>query len=120
MTSQKIFPTRTITLLASGLVLLSGLSKLIRLSQVLDTLRAMGVAPYVFELGIMEISFTLLYLYPKTMKLGFLLLTGYFAGALATELSHHAAPVALLPLALIWTSAFLRDRSIFLASPQPQ
>ena len=34
--------------------------------------------------------------------------------ALAVELSHHSAPVALGPLVIVWLSAFLRDRSTFL------
>ncbi|GAB3641580.1 hypothetical protein [Spirosoma arcticum] len=48
--------------------------------------------------------------------LSFILLSCYFAGALATELSHHAPLVALLPLVLIWISAFLRDSRVFLPS----
>lgn len=105
--------TVLVTVLAAGVVLLSGVMKLTQLPQATETLQKMGVAEYVFLLGSMEIAFTVLYLFPKTMKLGFILLSCYFAGALATELSHHSALVALVPLILVWLSALLRDRFIF-------
>jgi hypothetical protein len=59
-------------------------------------------------------SFAALFAFPKTMKIGFILLASYFAGALATELSHHVALNAVTPLVLIWVAALLRDKSIFL------
>lgn len=105
--------TTIITVLAAGMVILSGVFKLTQSPQVMETLNKVGVGQYVFLLAGMEIGFTLLFLYPKTMKLGFLLLTCYFAGAIATELSHGAPFNAVTPLVLIWISAFLRDRSIF-------
>lgn len=107
------------TVLAAGVVLLSGVMKLAQLPQATETLQKMGVAEYVFLLGSMEIGFTVLYLYRKTMKVGFVLLSCYFAGALATELSHHSALVALVPLILVWLSALLRDRFIFLPTASP-
>jgi hypothetical protein len=53
------------------------------------------------------------------MKMGFILLTSCFAGALATELSHQVTLNALTPLVLVWVATFLRDRSVFLPSPDP-
>jgi len=51
---------------------------------------------------------------PATMKLGFILASCYFAGAIATELSHDALKVnPFVPIALLWIGAFIRDRSIF-------
>jgi len=48
------------------------------------------------------------------MKIGFLLLSCYFAGALATELSHGTPLNAITPLVLVWLAAFLRDPQSFL------
>jgi hypothetical protein len=41
-------------------------------------------------------------------------LTCYFSGAIATELSHGTPFNAVMPIALVWIAAFLRDPSIFL------
>lgn len=113
----QVFST-VFTALAVGIFLLSGTGKLLALPPVVDLLTKMGVADHLVELGIMELSFALLYLPPATRKLGFLLMSSYFSGALAVELAHNAAPVALGPLVIIWISAFLRDRSTFIAAPK--
>jgi len=49
-----------------------------------------------------------------SLKLGFILASCYFAGAIATELSHEALKVnPFIPIVLLWIGAFIRDRSIF-------
>jgi hypothetical protein len=66
----------------------------------------------------MEITFSILFIFPKTMKLGFILLSCYFAGAIATDLSHgNTVANAMMPITLVWIAAFLRDKSIFLHTP---
>jgi hypothetical protein len=48
------------------------------------------------------------------MKLGFILVSWYFGGAFATELSHGALKInPLIPIVVLWIGAFIRDRSIF-------
>lgn len=106
--------TWAVTGLAAGMAMLSGIMKLSQSAEVVGPLGKIGVGPYITLLGCMEIGFAALFLYPKTMKIGFILLSCYFAGALATELSHGTSLNAFLPLALIWTAAFLRDKTIFL------
>ncbi|MGA0555889.1 DoxX family protein [Larkinella sp. VNQ87] len=106
--------------IAIGMVIMSGIMKLSGGPEIKAVLTKAGVGPYIPMLGIMEITFAALYIYPKTMKVGFLLLTCYFAGAIAAELSH-GGPVtnAIMVLVLIWIGAFLRDKSIFLPSSLP-
>jgi len=113
MKARKII-TIVITVLAVAMVVLSSVMKLAGSQELTDTLGKVGVAKYIIPLGLMEILFAALFVYPKTLKIGFLLLCCYFAGALATELSHGTALNALTPMILIWIAAFLRDRSIFL------
>ncbi|OIN60593.1 DoxX family protein [Arsenicibacter rosenii] len=110
--------TITFTVLAAGMSIMSGVMKLIGSPEIVSTLSKVGVGAYLPMLGLMEIGFALLFLYPKTMRIGFILLCCYFAGALATELSHGTPFNAVLPMALIWIAAFLRDPRIFL-EPAP-
>ncbi|KAA9354791.1 DoxX family protein [Larkinella humicola] len=102
------------TVIASGMVILSGIMKLMGSTDVVKTLTNAGVGSYIPLLGIMEIAFAGLFLYPKTMKLGFVLLCCYFAGAMATELSH-GGPLAgaVMVMVLVWIAAFLRDKTVF-------
>ncbi|MFC5410176.1 DoxX family protein [Larkinella bovis] len=107
--------TIILTAISSGMVILSGLMKLSGSPEVTQALTNAGVGPYIPMLGIMELVFAGLFLYPKTMKVGFLLLCCYFAGAIAAELSHNGPySNAILVQVLIWVAAFLRDPSIFL------
>jgi len=103
-----------ITVLAVAMPVFSGLMKLIGSPDGLKLLEAFGMGQYRIGLGLAEIVFAGLFAFPKTMKIGFILLSSYFAGALATELSHHASLNSLIPLVLIWIAGFLRNRSIFL------
>jgi hypothetical protein len=106
------------TTLASGMIILSGIFKFFPPAEMLTKLSAMGIATYLPFFGIMEIVFSILFIFPKTMKLGFILLSCYFAGAIATDLSHgNTVANAMMPLVLVWIAAFLRDRSIFMNVP---
>ena len=107
------------TALAVAMPILSGVMKLTQSPEVVGKLTEAGMGKYVSLLGIMEIGFAALFLYPKTMKLGFILLSCYFAGAIATELAHGGSLNAVLPIVLIWIAAFLRDKTIFLPATQP-
>ncbi len=117
MKAKKII-TIVVTALAALMVIFSGIMKLSMGEEIVATMSKFGVGDYIIVLGIMEITFSLLFLYPKTMKVGFLLLICYFAGALATELSHGLPFNALIPMILIWVAAFLRDDSIFISKNQ--
>ena len=104
--------TVIVTVLAVLMVVFSGVMKFIGGEEITSAMEKVGVLPYLLILGSMEIVFALLFLYKPTMKIGFILLTCYFSGAIATELSHGIPFNAVLPLALVWLSAFLRDKAI--------
>ena len=97
--------------------LLIGLSGVLKLSgnpKLMEGMTALGIGRYVRLLGVMELVFAALFVIPATMKLGFILASCYFGGAIATELSHDALKVnPFLPIVLLWVGAFIRDRSIF-------
>ena len=100
---------------AGLLILTSGIMKLTGAPMIVEGMTKLGVGPYIPVLGTMEIVFTALFLFPKTSKIGFLLVTCYFAGALATDLSHGNPIVTpILILVLVWIAAFLRRPEIFI------
>lgn len=101
--------------LTSVMVIISGLMKAIRLPWSVDGLVKFNLPNAATPLGLMEITFAILFIFPKTMRIGFILLCCYFAGAMATELSHDGSMLNPgIPLILIWITAFLRDKSLFL------
>ncbi|MBO0357881.1 DoxX family protein [Hymenobacter sp. BT186] len=117
--SKKTVLPLLVTAVPALMVTASGIMKLLGTTEIRQALAAAGVADYRIGLGLMELLFTALFLYPRTMKLGLLLLTSYFAGAIATDLSHgHSLVAPVLILTLVWIAAFLRDRSAFLPTAE--
>jgi hypothetical protein len=95
-------------------IALSGVLKLSGNPTIAEQMSKLGVKPYLRLLGVMEIGFAALFVVPATMKLGFNLASCYFAGAIATGLSHKSLRVhPFIPIVLLWIGAFIRERSIF-------
>jgi uncharacterized membrane protein len=96
------------------LIAFLGVLKLLGNPRVVQEMSRVGVGRYLRLLGVMQIGFAALFVVPGTMKLGFILASCYFAGAIATELSHDVLKVnPFVPIVLLWVGAFIRDRSIF-------
>ena len=70
----------------------------------------LGVDDYLGLLGAAEILFALLFLFPATTRLGLLLLTAYFGGAIAIEIPYHMVAGPAIPLALIWIAAYISNK----------
>jgi hypothetical protein len=70
-----------------------GVMKLSGNPKIAEEISKLGVGRYFRLFGVMEIAFAVLFVVPATMKLGFILASCYFGGAIATELSHDANPL---------------------------
>lgn len=75
----------------SGIVILfmlfDGISKLIKPVEVVEGSLALGYAEHhIVPIGILALISTVLYAIPRTSILGAVLLTGFFGGAIATQL----------------------------------
>ncbi len=99
----------------SAMIAMSSFMKISGAEQVVQGLTKGGLGSYIVFLGILELISLVLFMYPKTFKIGFLLLSCYLGGAISIELASGKAPMAAVFLALIWISVFLRDSSMFLA-----
>jgi uncharacterized membrane protein YphA (DoxX/SURF4 family) len=102
------------TVIPAGLVILSGFMKFNPPAEMLAEFQRMGIAQHMPMFGTMEFLFAALFIIPQTRRVGFVLLSCYFAGAIATDLSH-SKPVhnAMLPLTLVWIGMFIADRAVF-------
>jgi hypothetical protein len=107
----------SLTSLTTAIIFISGLMKFIHLPWSVAGLEKYNPS----VLGLMEMIFVVLFAIPKTMKIGFILLCCYFAGAMATELAKDASMLNPgIPMVLIWITSFLRDSSIFLGSAKSE
>ena len=109
--------TISLTVLVTVMIGLSGLMKAIHLHWSVDGLVKFNLPHSATVLGLMEVTFIVLFAFHQTMRIGFLLLCCYFAGAMAVELSHDGSMWNPgIPLTLLWVTAYLRDSSLFTGS----
>jgi hypothetical protein len=88
--------------------------KLIAQPSLIEVFSKTGLLSYMKLLGVAELVFVSLFLWSRAMRIGFFLLTAYFGGAMAIELSQHIffiMPAVIL--AFIWLAAWVRDNSLF-------
>src|SRR5258707_9728670 len=90
------------------LIALSGVLKLSGNPKIVEGMAALGVGRYVRLLGVMELVFAALFVFPATMKLGFILTSCYFSWGIATLRSQRTLQANLLfPNVLLYVCAFL-------------
>jgi hypothetical protein len=92
--------------------------KLMGMPVAADTLTALGwSAEWVLPIGLMELGFLILYLYPRTSVLGAVMMTGLLGGAMATQvridnpLFSHQLFSLYLGL-IMWGGLWLRDPAL--------
>lgn len=116
-TTQK-WLSRILTGLACLLIAAGAITQLAAIKKVDTDMSAVGVGNYYRAIGGLKLLGILLYLYPATFRIGFLLVTCILAGAMATLLSHGQSMFApAVPLTIFWIATFVRNRSIFLNPP---
>lgn len=120
--SQKVKKiVATILMVIPALILVfSGIMKVTRQPMMVEGLSKVGFAPYIVMVGAFELLFTVLFLVPKTRKVGFLFVTSYLGGAAAIEIAEGRAPVAFVFTALAWIGMYLYDKTVFTGKPAIQ
>jgi len=109
------------SILAALIIVSGSVMKLTAQPQVVEVFSKSGMLPYLKGVGIAELLFVSLFLWPRTLRIGFFLLTAYFGGAMAVELSQHIffiMPAVILTL--VWLAAWLRDGSLFSTTQRQQ
>ena len=108
--------TIILTAFISVVLAFGAIMKFAGAKSVVGPLTKLGVGNYIPILGVIEIIFLILFLFPVTRKLGLLLFSCYFGGAIATHISHGESVFsAMPPIILIWIVAYLKDPSMFLS-----
>ena len=100
-------------ILPSLLLVFSGFGKLTGNEEVVTGLTKIGFGPYITLLGIAELVFVGLFLFPKTYKIGFYFILSYLGGAAAIEVSGGSFPIAFILIALAWIGVYFKDEQNF-------
>ncbi|MES2515200.1 MAG: DoxX family protein [Bacteroidota bacterium] len=102
-------------IIPSLMLIMSGIMKITHAEQIVNGLTKIGLGSYITLFGMIELIAVALFLYPKTYKIGFLLICCYLGGALSIELSTTQPPTAAIILAVAWIAVFLKDNNMFLS-----
>jgi len=99
------------TILPSLLLFMSAYMKFTMPSEAAKGFEHLGISSdLAFGLGILELTCTVIYLFPQTSILGAILLTGYLGGATCTHL--RVGDPFIMPVVLgvvIWAGIFFRE-----------
>ncbi len=117
--SPRVWTGRVLTgLFALFMLGASVAPKLMGMPVAAETLTALGwSAQWVLPIGLMELGFVILYLYPRTSVLGAVMMTGLLGGAMATQvridspLFSHQLFSLYLGL-IMWGGLWLRDERL--------
>jgi uncharacterized membrane protein len=100
------------------MLMMSAGGKLMQAQEAVDMLDSNGLGDWTFIIGLGEIIALILFLIPRTMTLGALLLSAYFGGAIVFHMSHPIAEnqsflAASIYLIIVWVAGWLRGLDIF-------
>lgn len=104
----------TLVLVIGGVMKLIGAEP----EMVMQFLTKFGFGNYVKALGVTELVIAAMLVVPKTNKIGFLLACCYLGGSSCLEIAGSQPPASPVFLAILWTGMFLKNREMFLPSPQ--
>lgn len=79
----------------------------------IDIATRLGIIDFIFALGVVKLVLVVLYVLPRTSTVGFVLMVGYFGGALATNMTHgftlaEYSPI-IVTLAVMTVGAYFRN-----------
>jgi len=106
-----------------GWLLLSVFGKFSKHHEVVDSFTANNIGEWITIIGIGELVCLILFLIPRTMKLGLVLLAAYFGGAIMFHMSHPLAEQqgftgAVVFLVLFVVTAWVRGNELVDFSPK--
>ena len=102
------------TIMVIVFIAFSSIMKLAHAPELAAQYARIGMQDKMAWFGVAELLFSALFLYRRTMKLGLLLFTGYYGGAMGVELSlggYFVLPAIIL--IVVWISCYLRDETLF-------
>jgi hypothetical protein len=117
-----LWTSRILGALVVIFLLFDSISKIMKMANVVEQSAKLGFdATMIFQIGVILLVCTVLYIIPRTAILGAILLTGYLGGALCTNLRSGAPlPLILFPFVfgvIVWVPLYLRDSRLRVLIP---
>ncbi|MGD1843310.1 MAG: hypothetical protein ACFB0B_20825 [Thermonemataceae bacterium] len=111
---QKRSKWRYLWIIAIGLLILTGVLKVISEESMVNNMEEAGFGHMTFWLGILELSCVVVFLIPKTRNIGFLLCVAYGGGILAAEwIALKSIIPGLVVQVFLWAGMYFENPRFF-------
>jgi DoxX-like family len=126
-TNLKLWISRSLTGIITLAIVATAVLKLAQAAQMVDGLKKVGIPDgAVAPIAILELACLAVYLIPRTMVLGAVLLTGYFGGAIVVHIIGGESVLPLIVLGIwVWGGIYFRVAGLssllpFVAAPKQE
>ncbi|MEN8928541.1 MAG: hypothetical protein ABF242_06955 [Flavobacteriales bacterium] len=116
MTEKKRSLLRFIWVLPVGVMALTSVLKIVKAAPLVENFEKLDGVQWMIPFGIIQLVSTILFLIPKTRRIGFFLLMGYLGGIIATKALHEVNNIGVILTVLLWIGMYFEDRSLFIKS----
>ncbi len=95
------------------LMAVTSVLKLVKAAPLVANFEKLNAVHLMFPIGLVQLLSTVLFLVPRTRRIGFFLLTAYLGGIIATRAIHDTVGIGLLLMVLLWVGMYFEDRGLF-------
>ena len=104
---------RFIWILPVFVMLATSIMKLIKAPPLVANFEKLNAVEWMLPFGIIQLVSTVLFLVPKTRRIGFFLLCSYLGGIIATRALHDVNHIGIALLSLLWVGMYFEDKELF-------
>ena len=95
------------------LLLATAIPKIIGLEFMVTNMEKIGLGHMTFSVGIIELICTIIFLVPKTRKIGFLLCVAYIGGVMSAQWTAMSFNLGVVMQILLWIGMYFEDKKLF-------
>ncbi|WP_299212739.1 hypothetical protein [uncultured Aquimarina sp.] len=94
-------------------MLATSVMKIIKAAPLVTNFEKLNAAEWMLPFGIVQLISTILFVVPKTRRIGFFLLCSYLGGIIATRALNDINHVGIALLILLWIGMYFEDKKLF-------
>lgn len=94
-------------------MLVTSIMKLIKAAPLVANFQKLNAVEWMLPFGIIQFTMVVLFLVPKTRRIGFFLLCSYLGGIIATRALHDVNHIGIALIVVLWIGMFFEDKALF-------
>ncbi|GAA4106029.1 hypothetical protein GCM10022393_00200 [Aquimarina addita] len=95
-------------------MLLTSIMKLIKAPSLVANFEKLNGIEWMIPFGFLQLTSVILFIIPKTRRIGFFLLCSYLGGIIATRALHDVNHIGIILMVLLWIGMYYEDKEFFI------